>query len=264
MWRSQHWGLEWTSYFTPDSAFTLGRTPQEGGGQAHRSEGQRMGCWNRGWQWFFLLSQNCSQGPKLRIPSTEGLWSELRNLPGGPAPPHRLRKGLPPTKCQVPCPLTHWWCWKVPEARAVGGWSPLLQPGRGTVYSSGRLVAWPRLGGCSEPQTQSQPWGCCCCCCCWRYSKRNPGAPWQQVSDASPPAPNGGKKRMSGRFLWPPRSVSRSALEISEGRSLARRAPDNRGCVSARKMGQSTPSRSSAPGRAQMDKLGLESKNWGV
>ena len=143
MWRSQHWGLECPSYFTPDSAFTLGRTPQEGGGQAHRSEGRRMGCWNRGWQRFFLLSQNCSQGPKLRIPSTEGLWSELRNLPGGPAPPHRLRKGLPPTKCQVPCPPTHWWCWKVPEARTVRGGGGLLSCSLGGGLSTARGGWWP-------------------------------------------------------------------------------------------------------------------------
>lgn len=52
-----------------------------------------------------------------------------------------------------------------------------------------------------------------------------------------------------------PRFLFNSALEISEGRSLARRAPGNRGYMSARKIGQSTPSRSSATGRAQMDKL---------
>ena len=64
------------------------------------------------------LQGPCGRSPKRsRGLRASGLSSEF--YLGVPAPPHRLRKGLPPIKCQVPCPPTHWWCWKVPEARAV-------------------------------------------------------------------------------------------------------------------------------------------------
>lgn len=51
-----------------------------------------------------------------------------------------------------------------------------------------------------------------------------------------------------------PRFLFNSALETPQGKPC-QEGSGNRGHMSARKIGQSTPSRSSATGRAQMDKL---------
>lgn len=58
-----------------------------------------------------------------------------------------------------PYPLVVLECARGQGGEEAGGGPPLLQPRWGTIHSLGRLVAWPRLVRCSEPQTQSQPWG---------------------------------------------------------------------------------------------------------